>query len=59
MVRLFIFIILNLIFIYLDNQLIFPLIQKVIINESIQISFKNKDFATTIELVLYLFFPIS
>lgn len=34
----------------LDNRLIFPLIQKAIINESIQINLKNEDFATIIQL---------
>ncbi|CAF2358097.1 unnamed protein product [Rotaria sp. Silwood2] len=34
-----------------DNQLIFPLIQKTIINESIQISVKKNDFTTIIEIV--------
>ncbi|CAF0721845.1 unnamed protein product [Rotaria sp. Silwood1] len=34
-----------------DNQLIFPLIQKTIINESIQISVKKNDFTTIIENV--------
>ncbi|CAF0754356.1 unnamed protein product [Rotaria sordida] len=34
-----------------DNQLIFPLIQKTIINESIQISLKKNDFTTIIENV--------
>ncbi|UJR26188.1 hypothetical protein I4U23_007531 [Adineta vaga] len=34
-----------------DNQLIFPLIQKTIISESIQISLKNNDFTTIIENV--------
>ncbi len=39
----------------LDNQLIFPLIQKTIINESIQISLRNDDFTTIIEFVLNVF----
>ncbi|CAF0978718.1 unnamed protein product [Adineta ricciae] len=34
-----------------DNQIIFPLIQKTIISESIQISLKNNDFTTIIENV--------
>ncbi|CAF4047386.1 unnamed protein product, partial [Adineta steineri] len=34
-----------------DNQLIFPLIQKTVINESLQISLKNNDFKTIIENV--------
>lgn len=36
----------------LDNQLIFPLVQKTILNESIQISFKRNDFTTIIEFVI-------
>jgi hypothetical protein len=43
----------------LDNQLIFPLIQKTIINESIQISLKNDDFTTIIEFVFSLNNPNS
>ena len=43
----------------LDNQLIFPLIQKAIINESILISFKKNDFTTIIEFVFCLFLFIS
>ena len=39
----------------LDNQLIFPLIQKTIINESIQISLIKNDFTTIIEFVLTTF----
>lgn len=37
---------------YLDNQVIFPLIQKTILNESIQISLKKNDFTTIIEYVV-------
>ena len=36
----------------LDNQLIFPLVQKTILNGSIQISLKRNDFTTIIEFVI-------
>ncbi len=46
-------------FIDLDNQLIFPLIQKTILNESIQISLKNNDFTTIIEFVLFFYLLLT
>ncbi len=46
-------------FIDLDNQLNFPLIQKTIINESIQISLRNNDFTTIIEFVLFFYLLLT
>lgn len=43
-------------FFNIDNRVIFPLIQKTILNESIQISLKRNDFATIIELVSFFSF---
>ncbi len=37
----------------LDNKIIFPLIQKTIINESIQISLRKDDFTTIIDFVFF------
>ena len=36
---------------FLDNQVIFPLIQKTILNESIQISLRRNDHLTIIEYI--------